>query len=318
MTGSSAKHSSVHFKAMALLTGFVLTLALLAWASAKLNADELFILWRAVPFWGWVTAALMWSCTFFLRAVRLRQEWRWKRQVRGSQAMRLVLFHNAAVLLTPLRAGELGYPLLVRQMFGASWQEAMHSLMWLRLQDLMVLGLLALILWPGLPLTWRVLFAIFLCSALLVPRKLILKLLTHRPSWSAKLSPFLHGRSRHSGWWLSLGNWAIKIAVVASLLHAMTPKVMGLSHQRALAGALGGELAALLPVQGPAGLGTYEAGVWLLSGLPLDSAPLLGMAALLVHGFCLAVSLGLAGLYAVLAAWGQPGPHKIDTERLDP
>jgi hypothetical protein len=115
----------------------------------------------------------------------------------------------------------------------------------------------------------------------------------------------MHRRSGLAGWCLSWGNWVLKITAVAGLLHGLAPEAASLDFAQALAGALGGELAALLPVQGPAGLGTYEAGVWLFSGLPVAAAPLLGLVALGVHAFCLAVSLGLAGAWSVSALWTQ-------------
>jgi hypothetical protein len=72
----------------------------------------------------------------------------------------------------------------------------------------------------------------------------------------------------------------------------------------AFQGALGGEWAGLLPLQGPAGLGTYEAGVWLAAGIK-DAAVVtqLPAAALLIHVFCLAVSLGAALLAWAVLRW---------------
>jgi uncharacterized membrane protein YbhN (UPF0104 family) len=109
-----------------------------------------------------------------------------------------------------------------------------------------------------------------------------------------------HGRDRPAGWLLSLGNWLLKIAVVALLLQVILPESVSFGVQARVSAALGGEIAALLPIQGPASLGTYETGVWLFSGLPLEQAPSVGMAALLVHLFCLGVSLSLALLVAVV------------------
>ena len=60
----------------------------------------------------------------------------------------------------------------------------------------------------------------------------------------------------------------------------------------AVAGALGGELAGILPIQGPAGFGTYEAGVW--AGASLHGGPSLRVAApaVAVHLFSLATARG--------------------------
>jgi hypothetical protein len=286
-------------KLTAFMVGSVLALSLLAWAWQGVDPEALRQLWSTVPAWGWLLAALLWAGSLALRAERLRQEWKWKRLVPWREAMRVVLFHNAAVLLLPMRAGELGYPLLVKQVFGASWQASWRSLMWLRLQDVFVLATLAVWLWPGISWGWRVGMALHWVVLLAVPARIWLCLLKRRIQGMAFVRSLMHRRSGLAGWCLSWGNWLLKLMAVAGLLHSLAPEIASLDFAQALAGALGGELAALLPVQGPAGLGTYEAGVWFFSGLPVAAAPLLGLVALGVHAFCLAVSLGLAGAWSL-------------------
>jgi hypothetical protein len=290
------------FKRFALVLGSLLALSMLVWAWQ--NADPLALkqLWFAVPLWGWLLAAVLWAGSFVLRAERLRQEWKWKRQVAWREAMRVVLLHNAAVLLMPMRAGELGYPLLVKQVFGASWQASVRSLLWLRLQDFLVLATLAVCLWPGFSWVWRVGAALIWVGLVAAPASLWLWLLKRRFKGMATVRSLMHRRSGLAGWCLSWGNWVLKLTAVAGLLYSLAPQGFSLGLEQALAGALGGELAALLPVQGPGGLGTYEAGVWLFSGLPLDAAPLMGLIALGVHTFCLTISLGLTGAWS-LGSW---------------
>lgn len=258
---------------------------------------------QAMPVWGWLLAALLWAGSFVFRATRLRQEWRWKREVAWHVAMRLVLLHNAAVLLLPMRSGELGYPWLVRRVFGGNWHESLRSLMWLRIQDAVVLGGLACLLWPGLPWWWRLFCLMGLTTVFLLPARFWRWLLTRRHPVINRVRPWMHRRASAGGWWLSLGNWCLKIVVVTGLLHVLTPASLELAWSGALRGALGGELAALIPVQGPAGLGTYEAAVWSVSGVARQSAGALAASALLVHGFCLLVSLGLAVFWGALGRW---------------
>ena len=287
--------------------GCGVSVGILVWAWWSVDKTAVDQLWRAVPVWVWCVAALAWAMSFVLRALRLQQEWRWQRAVPWHAAMRLVLIHNAAVLLLPLRAGELGYPLLVKQTFGASWRDALRSLLWLRLQDVVVLGFLAALLWPGLPLWVRALVLCCVALPFALPRRVWRWALSRRFALVAQLRRLMHRRGSPAGWWLSAGNWVLKISVVGALLQALWPASLteparwGLGQ--ALSAALGGELAALIPVQGPAGLGTYEAGVWLLSGLPLADAPLMAVVALAVHVFCLVVSLALAGVWSLGSAW---------------
>lgn len=299
MTDASKVRRVSQLKLTTFVLGSVLALSLLVWAWQSVDPEALLKLWSSVPVWGWLLAALLWAGSLALRAERLRQEWQWKRLVLWREAMRVILFHNAAVLLLPMRAGELGYPLLVKQVFGASWQASWRSLMWLRLQDVMVLATLAVWLWPGVSVAWRVVMALFWLGLVTAPARLWLWLLKRRIKGMAFVRSLMHHRSGLAGWFLSWGNWLLKLTAVAGLLHSLVPEGASLDLAQAWAAALGGELAALLPVQGPAGLGTYEAGVWLFSGLPVAAAPLLGLVALGVHVFCLAVSLGLAGAWSL-------------------
>jgi hypothetical protein len=283
---------------MGLIAGGLLAGALFFWAWQQVESAQWTLLWRSVPNWGWLVAALLWSSSFLLRALRLQQEWRWKHKAKWHEAMRVVVLHTAAVLLLPLRAGELGYPLLVKKLYGASMPEALRSLMWLRLQDAMVLLTMALLLWPDLALGWRLL-ALPGLVMLILPKLFWQRIVTFRHPQMTRWGFCMKRCEAVAGGWLSLGNWLIKITVVAVLMQAMAGPPLGLGVLQAMAAALGGELAALIPLQGPGGLGTYEAGVWVASGLPLSAAPLLGLIALQVHAFCLAVSLCLAGVWCV-------------------
>jgi uncharacterized membrane protein YbhN (UPF0104 family) len=58
-------------------------------------------------------------------------------------------------------------------------------------------------------------------------------------------------------WALTMINWALKIAVFALIIDTFSAS----GFLASLAGAVGGELSAILPIQGFARIGTYEAGV---------------------------------------------------------
>ena len=283
--------------------GWLVGAGLLALMLRAVDVRSLWAMAQRVPLALWLAAAALWWGSFVCRAARLRQEWFWKRPVSLWVAMRLSLLHNAAVLLLPMRAGELGYPWLVRQVFGAGWRDAMRSLMWLRIQDAVVLGLLAVVLWPQVPVFLRVVVALLAIGVWLLPKRFWRWLLTRRHPVMRRVRPWLHHRSGSGGWWWSAGNWLLKLMVVSALLHQLAPAELALEAAGALRGALGGELAALIPVQGPAGLGTYEAAVWALSGVPVAHVGTLAGVALLVHSFCLSVSLCFALVWGVLGRW---------------
>lgn len=188
-----------------------------------------------------------------------------------TDALRVILLHNAAVNLLPMRAGELSFPWLAARELRLPMSRALVCLMWMRLQDLAVLAGLGLALWPGLPLVARILglLGLVLCwhgGWWLLKRQLNRASLGNQAAtagWrglalklkAAMLEPSHH---RPAAWGLTLANWTLKLAAGATLLSAISQ----ISWPVAWAGALGGELAAIFPLQGPAGFGTYEAGVW--------------------------------------------------------
>ncbi len=271
-------------------------------------------------------SVLTWSMTLLgllvsygLRAARLQvvldldahhhaaRRWLWLR----TDALRVILMHNAAVNLLPMRAGELSFPWLASRELGYPVPRAVACLMWMRLQDLSVLAFLGLALWPGLPVVWR---CAGLAGLMFGWMGLTLGLkhwFAHHPDELNDAASGLRGhlsRLRHAllepshhrpaAWLLTLANWVLKLAAGAWLLAAIS----GATWVHAWAGALGGELAAIVPLQGPAGFGTYEAGVWvgMASGLP-NNSPVLSQAisaALALH-LCFLLCAVVAGVTAL-------------------
>jgi len=291
-------------KPLTWLLGWVLGLGLLAWLLHGLNMDHLLGRAGLIEPIVWLMATVVWLFSFVCRAWRVQQEWQWRASVGMPTALRLVLLHNAAVLLLPFRAGEIGYPLLVRRVFNAPTAAALRSLLWLRLQDACILGVMAAMLWPNMPLWLVWLCPIMLLSIILLPPHWWLRLLKRRQAWARVLRKMLHRRAPRTAWLLSLANWLSKLTVVALLLSQLLP----LSGLAAWQAAIGGELAGMLPLQGPASLGTYEAGVWLGAGQARSATEAVAGAALLVHVFCLAVSLGAAALAGLMWRWPDPVP----------
>jgi len=80
----------------------------------------------------------------------------------------------------------------------------------------------------------------------------------------------------------------------------MLKHLTGLDILQTLQGALTGELSALLPVSGPAGMGTYEVGVWTGLALPWSEMKSFMASVLFTHLFFLCVSLLGAAVSLVL------------------
>jgi hypothetical protein len=241
-----------------------------------------------------------------------------------TDALRVILMHNAAINLLPMRAGELSFPWLASRELGMPVTRAVACLLWMRVQDVVVLALLGVTLWPGIHLTMRVaalgtlMLAWLLCARLMRPW-----FARHQPkpgaASSGKLAALmgklqqamLEPEHHHPLAWLAtLANWSLKLAAGACLLSAVSTA----SWHTAWAGALGGELAAIVPLQGPAGFGTYEAGVWagMATQLPVTSPALAQAvsAALALH-VCFLLCAVLAGALALMLSWAnKPRRHQ--------
>jgi hypothetical protein len=237
--------------------------------------------------------------TYLLRSLRVFHEFKDATHGRFVVCLRIVLFHNAWVNLLPMRSGELVFPLLLRRHFGIPAERAVASLLWLRLQDAFVLTALALLIWPDLSAPLRAAaLAALMALGLALPwwagRARTTQPETDRAGRLTKLRDALADSARHAriGWLWTLANWSIKLAVQAWLLA----QILAAPLASGAAGALGAELAAILPVQGVAGFGSYEAGAataLLPSGI-LFSQGL--QAALVLHLCILASALSMAAL----------------------
>jgi hypothetical protein len=301
-------------------------LGLMAWLLAHTPLDQV----RpslARPGWGtWAMTLGGLLVSYVLRAARLqivlnldgrsRAAHRWLGL--RTDALRVILMHNAAVNLLPMRAGELSFPWLASRELGMPVSRAVACLLWMRVQDMIVLILLGLALWPGLPLWLRVAGLAALLTAWQWGTAMARRWYARHPTESSKAEGLagLMQKLKHAllepehhhplAWLATLANWSVKLAAGACLLSAISTAPWGTSW----AGALGGELAAIVPLQGPAGFGTYEAGVWagMATHLPSQAPELAHVvgAALALH-VCFLLCAVLAGaLASVLTLVNKP------------
>jgi hypothetical protein len=234
-----------------------------------------------------VICTLGWLSSFLFRAFRFKGEWDAHGKISLWDSLSLTFLHNAAVILVPFRVGELGYPVLVQKLLNVSLQQCIRSLLWLRFQDGIVLLSLAFLLLPFLSTELRIAGLLVFVTLGLATQKWWLRLLRSRHFLIRQVRAFLHQRSSPWGWFWSAANWIVKLLVVSLMLSNLT----GLDTLQTLRGALAGELSALLPLTGPAGLGTYEAGVWTGLGLTWQEMKGLMGSVLLTHLFFLCISL---------------------------
>ena len=294
-----------------------------------------------VPWPGWVGATLGMSATYALRAGRLRAEWLWKLrtlELGYRECLQITLLHNAAINILPMRSGEASYSILLHRRWGVGLGDATASLLWLRLQDMMVLGVLGIAILVPAPLPWRIGFAIaaIVAAATLLPA-LVRRIHVHarwararanaggtaprtRKAWHlvAKVAAaFRAARGGLPAWGFAIANWVLKLSIVGMLLTSLANIPAGAGF----CGALGGELAGVLPLQAPAGVGTYEAGVALgtqarhakiaaaaakatpaeqLRVANTDNGRLIFGAALAVHALMLVVALATALAFSLI------------------
>lgn len=304
---------------------WVVGLGLLAWLLHQVPLSTVRTAWLKPDALTWGVTLLGLGVSYLLRAARLqavmglasRDGPRWLGL--RLDALRVILMHNAAVNLLPMRAGELSFPWLASTQLRMPLAQAVASLLWMRLQDLAVLLALGLMLWPGVPMVWRGAGLLLLVLGWLAGLKILNALhasISSKPDVSgakwkallqrlhtALLDPHHH---RPAAWLFTWANWAIKLTAGALLLSAITQTGMGAGW----AGALGGELAAVVPIQGPAGFGTYEAGVWAGFALSLPSSSAqLGQAvpaALALHLCFLLCAVAAGAIAWATPSWTSP------------
>lgn len=284
------------------LLAVLLSLGLLAWLAADGRWRELGETIGRLDPQAVAIAATGFAASYLLRALRVYDEFRGSAHGRFGACLRIVLIHNAMVNVVSFRGGEAAFPMLLGRTFGTPLPRAIASLFWFRLQDAFVVAIVAALIWPGLPLPLRA--GGILC---LIAAAWFLPRWARRPhNWNergaftgklAKLRDAFAESAAHAryGWLWTVTNWMVKLAAQAWLLGALlaAPLAVGAS------GALGAELAAILPIQGVAGFGTYEAGA-AAALLPAGIDIAAGLrAALALHLFVIACAV-TAGAIASL------------------
>ncbi len=237
--------------------------------------------------------------SYLLRSLRLRAALPASADARLFDVIRVFAVHNAANWLLPARLGELSLPLQLHRHFGVSLARGSGLLLRLRLQDLHVLGTLGGLVLLGFGHDrWRWIGVSVALLGLLLPLLIsqlapsLARRWPHLQHLLTAAAPDAPAAARDLA--LSWLAWGGKLLGVGTALTLILP----LPVAAGVLGALGGDVAAILPVHAPLGAGTYEAGV-LLGLLPWspDWVPAVS-AAVQVHALLLGVALiaGALGL----------------------
>lgn len=246
-------------KKAGLLISLIIAGLLLFWMLSDGRFQEAFARLFAIPAGVALTVLLSQAFSYYCRARRIAGEFRRSAAIPFTQYLRISLLHNFSVNIVPFRGGELMLPFLLRRV-GIPGARAIATLIWLRVQDALVLAMLALLLWPEIALWLRSTAIIGLILAIALFRFTASRLRAPQRApglqkWFDAMTDALDAPLASWAW--SISNWTAKLFGLSILLAALT----GSDLPVASLGALGGELSALLPVQGVGGFGTYEAGV---------------------------------------------------------
>lgn len=301
----------------------VISIALLWWLVSSDRWHGIGMRLARIDLASLVGVAVLFAASYAMRGARIHGEFREELVASGNghgsypRILRLTLVHNALVNLLPFRSGEVAFPVLLGRWFGIATGRAIVSLLWLRAQDATVVFALAALVWPGLSNGWRAFALIVIVGGVIALSRWTRRHWTRSSADDSgdaaaklgKLRALLERSTRRStaGWLWTVGNWSVKLIAEAWLLALTLDGTLDSTHDIALAtlGAIGAEVAAILPVQGIAGFGTFEAGSAALmrtQGIAFDT----GLeAALALHAVVLVLA-SLAGLVAMIAL---PGPR---------
>lgn len=221
--------------------------------------------WMTLPRGVLVVAFGLTASSYLVRAVRVWVYFSDELGGRFAAVVRLSVLHNTANNLLPMRAGEMVFPWLMRRYFGHGFVAAGASLVWIRLLDLHVLGLIGVLVlwlqapspawglaalgWVGLlPTLWWVVHWVGCTDE------------SSRAGWLRRLSRFIAENAPPDLvrllWlylWTAL-SWTLKLVAFALILAHFLP----IPLWQVVLGVMGAELSSVLPFHGIAGSGSYE------------------------------------------------------------
>lgn len=211
--------------------------------------------------WALVVTGLL--TTYVLRGWRVAYEFRAYEAMTFMRCVKIVLWHNATLNLLPFRSGELVFPLLLHKVAKVPMLSAVTSLIYLRFQDACVVLMIAIVVWPNLDVMTRLLWVLALVAFAVMFQKWAQSTSSwQNSSWVLKrrlanLREALASGSPNArlSWALTAVNWLIKISIQAALYV----NLLHLDFSVGVLATLSSEFAALLPIQGLAGMGTFEA-----------------------------------------------------------
>ena len=294
--------------------GVTLLIALVVLAHLSVGWETLLTPWKAIRPEVLGTALCLVLGSYAVRTIRIHAYFHPATSRRFLRTFRLVLVHNLFNNLLPMRSGEASFPILMAREFRVPFSRSIPGLVYLRVLDLhfvLFLGI-AVLSWERGALGWLLAlllapipYGIFRAQEWLRLRLRDREGRISKMGREALLGLPTNSRLFWKSWLWTAVNWTVKLMVFATILRTFTP--MPFSH--ALLGSTTGELSSVLPFNGIAGAGSYEAGVLaglIPLGVELEAAL---KAAVNLHLFVLGASI-LAGALAALVPFAGREPDE--------
>jgi uncharacterized membrane protein YbhN (UPF0104 family) len=296
----------------------VVFLGLIAGVQYWFGWESVLAPWQQLPLERITLAVLLVLLSYVIRTVRLVAFFGVELRGRFSVALRLTLINNLWNNLLPT-FGELSFPILMQRYFIISPARSLPALLWFRLLDLhaiLLLAVLSLMLhrdswWPAASL-----IALLTLAIPLIYRWLPTSIgyFEHKSTGGLKEKLSKLRKALPTSWrlllltsWWTLVNWALKLMVFAWIIQ----QFVAINFGQSLLGAIGGELTSVLPVNGIAGTGTYEAGV-VAALLPAEIGHQEALkAAVNLHLFLLSCTL-LSAFLSYLVPGSRPARRHTD------
>ena len=274
-----------------------LTIALIWAISAYIGWENLLKPWLALPMSDIFIVLSLLFISYAIRATRIIHHFDLKGTRHFFNAARLMILHNFWNNLLPMRSGEASFPILMKSHFQIEVTHSIPALLWMRLLDLQVLVLLALVALGSLWFSYFTL-SVLLILGIIAPFAFFAlqqNFLAHHdqpPKILQKIAAGLPSDYPHVFWGVfwTWFNWLIKIAALMWVLSWF----IDLNINQLLMGVIGGEFSSVLPIHGIAGMGTYEAGVMIGFGENYSQIEELLIAAVNLHLILFGSSLAAA------------------------
>jgi uncharacterized membrane protein YbhN (UPF0104 family) len=299
------------------LLGLSLFGLVVVWVHQQVGWGQVLAPWKAQSITGLAGLFGLAVLSYLFRALRVYDYFSHLLAGRFLTVLKVSVLHNLANNLLPMRLGELAFPMLMHRHFGLGMGRGALSLLWIRLLDLHVLGLVALLAMGILFSPWVAAVLTLVWSAGVLLLRWLLPWLHWRlentrvgvvTSLLLETAPTENGRFARAYLWTLL-SWGSKLTAFTLVMVSFT----GLPPATALVGVLGAELSSVLPVHGVAGTGSYEAAG--VAALALSGVPVAGAltATVNLHLFLLGVTL-LLGFFAIFLPAGSTAHGAISAD----